>query len=292
MPDVFITKIIYVESKPQDIAQPPQRYIDFHQDLQQLHGHSLDHNSYRKGGKLSYVDLAKDVMDEFCQQGVLNAIDMIVPAYWSDEYDSSYVNCGPYLSEQYQINCDMFDIFEQGTLATFTALSILQKYLTTTDYRRGLMLALEQTTHAIAVEKSSILPTRNGGYAIELTTEKPHHFAGLMLLHAATFSVEDYIAKWNAIVSTYITFPASICLCIRAGSTLSQCNLPAVPGLSISVDYYDSEPSLLGMLDELNRQNNQIIQQKLPSSTRYFLIVDEDVTTAAGDAGMLLLQVS
>ena len=295
----------YVSVAEKEIFKPEKSYIDFYQDLYKLYGSRLDDETCDQGGKLSYVNLCDAVLNQYIKRHDLNEVDILVPTYWSHEYNAIHTNCGPYIQETFDVDCDMFDIYEQGSISTFTSINILSQYLHNSSYHQGLMIALEQTTHPRSLIDHTILPTRNAACTVRLQVLTDAQISEIestsliQLIYATTFdSSRLYLEKRTALdyvlslITDYVDDFSKLTLVLRKNTTLwKQTKMSKYVDHNIltkcKFEHYSPDPSMLTLLEYLssiyaNHKNNE------NSGTRYVVIVDEDIISF--EVGVLILR--
>ena len=293
---------------------PRERFIRYYKDLHKMNDHTISDQSFLQGGGYRFSELGGAMLDDFQKHSHLTDLDLLIPAYWSHEFDPNYSNCGPYLKDMYQLTCDMFDVYEQGTLAPFVALHVMKKYLASNQYSKALLLGLQQTTLPRNVLDYDVVPVKNGAsglilQALQADSMQIKNQNRLELIECSVLGAARSYLKGESILNRVIAeisnlIPANehVCIATSKGShfwkMMNFClNLDSSKGSRLVNDCFDlsrirfehfpSDPSMLNIFRYLNRKLSLISlsSEDLPA---YLVVVDEDVESL--NTAVLLLR--
>jgi hypothetical protein len=164
MGTVYINDIHYISMPQREVKTPRERYVTYFEDLYKSYGKILSPETFKQGGQYTFAELGETVLDDKLDDEWMKDVDLLLPTYWSYEFDPEYSSCGPFFQEKYALKGQLFDVSEQGTLAGLTGLHIMQRYLCNgSHYHKGILLALEQTTIPRYIPDQDIVPQRNAG---------------------------------------------------------------------------------------------------------------------------------
>jgi hypothetical protein len=300
MPSVYITRIDSIEISDSEVVSPRDRFVDYYNDLYRLYKNELTEGTFKEGGQHSFSQLGSQLLD-ICQKNInLKTLDVLVPVYWSCEFDPDYSSCGTYLHNKYQLDCDLFDIFDQGTLASYTGVHILQQYLLCGKYNKGMLIALEQTTIPRNVNDHDVIPTRNGACALMMQSiddvkRLDSTYPILKVIDSIIFdSSQLYLTMKTSLdvvlesLSQYGISQNKTCIATRKNSSVwKRLRIQANQNNSdfASFAHYSSECSMLSTLIFLH----ELLLQVEYSYFKYLLLVDEDVESL--NVGILLLEI-
>lgn len=295
---VYITDIVNVTMPSFTTREPRERFINYYADLHRLYQSQLDHETFHQGSQFSFAEIGEKIFEIIFNKHTVLEVDILILAHWAHEFDPEYSNCVPYLAEKFQLNCDFFDVHDQGVVASFTGLHILQHYLCN---QNGILLLMEQTTVPRRVEEYPALPTTNGGSAFLL--QSVSEISQLKLTNNIGFRVIDSIifdssrlhlskkTNWDFIQDLILQKSLNnktINIVIRKNSlTWRQIQSNHV---NMNFEFYTfshitPEPSILSISDYLYK----ILNKKIESKTNYLFIIDEDVETL--NVGALFLEI-
>ena len=168
---VFLNHIDWVTLPNQGNKIPRERYQQYVEDLYRIYPGKASPESYVEGGQYTYVELGQALFDAKFESPTLKNLDTLIVAHWSQEFDPDYAACGPYFLHHYQLNADVFDVCDQGSLAPFTALKILMQYQYAGKSETGMVLCLEQTTVPRDKNAGDLIPSENGALALSVSVQ-------------------------------------------------------------------------------------------------------------------------
>lgn len=160
--------------------KPRDRYVQYVRDLYNLYPGAVSEESFLEGSQLTYAELGDHLFEKSFDKAALQALDLMIVAHWSQEFDPDYASCGPYFLNRYEMSSDIFDVCDQGSLAPFMALHLMQRYQASGESNNGMVLCLEQTTVPRDKTAGDIIPTQSGAVALSLNTEKSHGAYGII----------------------------------------------------------------------------------------------------------------
>lgn len=176
---------------------PRDRYIEYFNDLYNLYKGDVSPETFMEGSQYTYAELGDALFQNKVGLDQLQALDGIIVAHWSQEFDPDYASCGPYFLNKYQLKADIFDICDQGTIAGFTALKIMMHYHQSDSFKEGMVLCLEQTTIPRDKKYADIIPQESG--ALALFTSKVKTENSIKLLNIDIIPENELIDNFNII---------------------------------------------------------------------------------------------
>lgn len=164
--EIGISNILYQPYLSAGAKEPRARFVQYYQDLYKHLGSQLDESIFREGSQASYSALGHLVLAECHEKKLLQGLDLLVAAYWAYEFDPDHASCGAYLCHQYQLDCKLFDVCEQGTLSPFTAIKLIKAFMQTNHLDSAMMLLMEQTTIPRNKFDGDVIPAASGAAAV------------------------------------------------------------------------------------------------------------------------------
>ncbi|PHM39077.1 hypothetical protein Xmau_02981 [Xenorhabdus mauleonii] len=151
---------------------PRNRFTTYQKDLHRIAQDVLTESTLFEGDQYSYTELGDAVLEGIENPSDLDDVDMAIFCYWTPEFDPDYSAFGPYFMDRYQINGHSFDICDNGSLASSTALTIAGSYLKNGSVRKILLLGMEQNTIPRNLAQGFHVPSRSCSVAALLTADK------------------------------------------------------------------------------------------------------------------------
>lgn len=262
--------------------QPRERYITYQRDLHAISSEALDEDTLLDGDQYSYTELGDAVLAPIADMGKLKEVDLVVYAYWTPEFDPDYSAFGPYFLERYSIDGKSFDVCDNGSLASATALHVVQRYVKSDPLLRNvLVLGMEQTTIPRCRAAGIPIPARSSACAAILSSEggssSSHIVASGQVSELDSYGGLDPRATIETILAHAHVDASEVCLFLqRAGSFHKRLRYlidRAREKPSFDVRFLDVTASALHTLACLARLGSPGV----PTTRRYTLIVDEDV---------------
>ena len=149
---------------------PRGRYTQYLSDLYKIYPGSISADTLLDGDQATYAELGDNLFKEHKLEDKLKNIDTIVVAHWSQEFDPDYASCGPYFLHKYNLNSDIFDVCDNGTLAPIMGLKILKQYIEANASNNAMLLCLEQTTIPRDKSNNDIIPVESGALALTMSS--------------------------------------------------------------------------------------------------------------------------
>lgn len=288
MSDLYITGIQYVDMPSAECKVPRDRFVNYYNNLYNLYKKTVSPETFLQGGQYSFAELGQTVLDICQQNGWLNNLDLLMSAHWAYDFDPDYSSCGSYFCHHYQLNCDLLEVCGQGTLASFTALHLLQKC----PVKKSIVLVLEQTTTPRNLNDRAVIPTRNGGCALLLQHQLPvNQKAAFKLIDSIVFDTAELhlSAKTNIdivmdILSKKSLLKENIHIITRKNSVIwKQIRMKINQGdpclSALHFKHFSPDPSLLTTM--------RFLSDFKSDQSSYIVIIDEDVESL--NCGVLIL---
>lgn len=181
----YLTTIHYLDLPDRERRSPRERYQKYTDDLYVLHGKEVSRETFHEGGQYMYTELGDALFETEKLKPLINQLDLIILAHWSQEFDPDYAVCMPYFLDRHHINADTFDVNDVGTLAPLLAIKLITQYQQNPVYKNGLVLCLEQSTIPRRKEDGDIIPQKNGALGLFISKEAtnkswPIFFSGIL----------------------------------------------------------------------------------------------------------------
>lgn len=278
---VGINKIEYVLLPEGSKKIPRDRYVQYMNDLYKLYPGKLSEETFMEGSQMTYGELGDVLLSQDSVREELNKIDTMGIAHWSQEFDPDYASCGAYFLHQYQLNSEIFDVCDQGTIASYTALKLLAQKLQTGRSHNCMLLCLEQTTVPRDKSSEDILPDVSGALAIVMSSVKngtQFQLKKIGIIPEA-IAIENIRAVekriWDDVESNGFDYLSSI-IVIRKGSAIARsikhhALKNSSPVNEAMLDYMSPKAGLLHAFIKLN----DLSKHKFDKN--WILLIDEDV---------------
>lgn len=260
---------------------PRDRYVTYQRDLHAISSEALDEETLLEGDQYSYTDLGDAVLTSMADARMLENIDMVVYAYWTPEFDPDYSAFGPYFLERHDMKGKSFDVCDNGSLASATALHVVCRYAQNDpSLRNVLVLGMEQTTIPRSRSSGIPIPARSSACAVVLSRDEVAGSA--CIIASGQLSESDAFSgvnPWTMIASVLDGAgvpPANVSLLTqRVGAFHKRLRFLIdssrdKPG--INIQFLGSTPSALHTLSAL-----ALLDHNNTDSRQYLLVVDEDV---------------
>ncbi|HCT7987729.1 TPA: hypothetical protein OT855_004661 [Serratia liquefaciens] len=151
---------------------PRDRFTIYQKDLHRIAQDVLSESTLLEGDQYSYTELGDAVLRGVEDSSALDGVDLAMFCYWTPEFDPDYSAFGPYFMDRYKISGHSFDICDNGSLASATALIVADSYLKNGSAKKILLLGLEQNTIPRNLAQGFPVPSRSCAIAALLTAEK------------------------------------------------------------------------------------------------------------------------
>lgn len=166
--DIVIDSINYKPCAKNGIKEPRPRFIQYYKDLYSHLGSEIEEAVFKEGSQATYSELGEAILTECNQSSILSDLDLMVVAYWAYEFDPDHASCGAYLCEKFNLDCKMFDVCEQGSIAPFTAIKIINSFIKNAQINKAVLLILEQTTIPRNKNDFDLVPSEAGAVSLIL----------------------------------------------------------------------------------------------------------------------------
>jgi len=167
---MFLEASYYCEPSAKEMI-PRERFVRYYRDLHARYHLSLDEKTFSSGSPYKFSDLGYNVFDPCAKDNNLKHIDLMVGAYWAHEYDPDFASCGPHFSYKYGFDCNMFDVLDQGSLCTFTAIHLISRYFENNSATKALCFAFDQTVIPRSSIDSIPVPTKTAAGLVVLNKD-------------------------------------------------------------------------------------------------------------------------
>ncbi|CAI1180614.1 hypothetical protein [Serratia marcescens] len=169
----YINQVFYKVMDRRELRRMPRdRFTIYQKDLHRIAQDVLTESTLLEGDQYSYTELGDAVLQDVEKGQALDGVDMAMFCYWTPEFDPDYSAFGPYFMDRYKINGHSFDICDNGSLASATALNVAGSYLKNGSVQKILLLGMEQNTIPRNIEQGFPVPSRSCSVAALLTAEK------------------------------------------------------------------------------------------------------------------------
>lgn len=172
--------------------EPRQRYVEYRDDLHRLAGQRLDPRSVRRGDQYTRAELAGALLDH-ADPAVLSGVDVLVTSGWTDEFDPDFSALGPHLHHRLGLTGESYDVVDRGSISPLLALMVMRDHLAAGPGNgTGLLVAVEQSTVAQAIDAHFPGPRRSGAGLLRATWHREH--AGPELLGVRILGETEVLA--------------------------------------------------------------------------------------------------
>ena len=154
--------------------QPRDRYVTYFEDLYRISDKTLSTETFVLGDQYSYTDIIDEVLAEGLPFDECRSVSDVVFSYWTPEWDPSYSAFGTYFLWKSELDAEIFDVCDVGSIATTTALHLLFNMDDTDDVTTKVVVGLEQTSVPRNLAEHNIMPTRSSGSALFVSNGNDH----------------------------------------------------------------------------------------------------------------------
>lgn len=170
---LYINQVFYKVLAKRELRRVPrERYTVYQKDLHRIAQDELTESTLLEGDQYSYTELGDAVLGTIEGNTALADVDLAIFCYWTPEFDPDYSAFGPYFMDRYKIHGHSFDICDNGSLASATALTIADSYLQNGSAHKILLLGFEQNTIPRNLAHGLPVPERSCAIATLLTAER------------------------------------------------------------------------------------------------------------------------
>jgi len=171
MPNLYLEKIFYESLPDLPRRSPRERFVKYYSDLHATENLAVaESESFMQGGQYSFAQLGDKMLQKLQTEKLLEQLNLFVLTHWSHEFDPD-VACGAYFCERYKLPSVSFDVIDQGILAPFSAIKVIQAYLQHENYSRALLLTIDQTTIPKVKEQKAVYPSLTSCAALLFSKE-------------------------------------------------------------------------------------------------------------------------
>lgn len=182
---MYINYCDYLPLVQRELGKTPRdRYITYFQDLYRISDKTLSAESFRMGDQYSYTDIIEAVLETELPFSEFPAVSDVVFSYWTPEWDPEHSAFAPYFLWKAQLDAEIFDVCDVGSIATTTALHILSNTDSLEDQRIKVLVGMEQTSIPRNLSDCNLVPERSSGSVM---------FISNACTHKALFKVEDSV---------------------------------------------------------------------------------------------------
>jgi hypothetical protein len=167
----YLTAIHYIDLPERERKIHRERFQKYNDDLYTLFGKEVSQETFHEGGQYMYTELGDALLEMDVMKPLIQEVDLIIMAHWSQEYDPDYAVCVPYFLDRHSINADTFDVCDFGTVAPFLAIKLMLQYQKNQVHKNGMVLCLEQSTVPRRKEDGDIIPQKNGALGLFISQQ-------------------------------------------------------------------------------------------------------------------------
>ncbi len=289
---IAIQHIYCADWQRQHLRTPRDRYKQYFQDLYAIYPGEVTDETFAEGDQLTYAELGDHLFQHASLKKELPSIDLIIVAHWSQEFDPDYASCGPYFLHKYDLQTDIFDVCDNGTLATFIGLKVLNSYINAGNSQKVMLLCLEQTTVPRDKRSGDVIPAQSGAVAVILN--KHINDAHYVIKATEIITEVNVLANLNKIdryviqqIADLILNSSTLLIVTRKSTAFWKVidYLLLTDHCVFERDQFDFIEPMPGCLSALKKMDDIIHSD---SEHSHVLIVDEDVESMT--LGLLLLE--
>jgi hypothetical protein len=284
----------YQFAERQDI-EVRERFKQYYRDLHDRYNEPLDETTFANGSGYKFNELGYPIFDYCLKHGYLKKIDLMIASYWAHEFDPDHASCGPHFAHKYDFDCNMFDVLDQGSICTLTALNLIKKYQDNNASQNALCFALDQNSIPCAANGCFPMPTKNVAAAAMLSKQQTDN-SFIKILDIKLWSEQkicdlryDILADLlKTLEEKNLSLTDCIICCKRNTAVYRAIELYKYQHLDIKdkLQFYFQQldcacSDSLYLIDQLN-------QKAWQPKEKYVLILEEDVESLA--CGLLMLE--
>lgn len=291
---MYISAAYHFEPKANINRTPRERYFDYYRDLHARYKVPLDESTFYGESQYKFTELGYPLFEQAKEEGNLEGLDLMVATYWAHEFDPDLAACGPHFAYKYGFDCNMFDVLDQGSISSVTALKIISSYMQSAGVNKALLFSLDQSGIPLIEAATISKPSRSCGAALVL--QKTDASSNLFIKDIKILTEQQCLEKQLDIIpyllemiEGYGISYKDLSLCIKRDAATSKV-------MSLFENKYDrfiDEITLInrklqkGCTDVLEFMAN-IATAKRTISSKYMLVIEEDVESLT--TGVLLLE--
>jgi hypothetical protein len=292
----YITNTWIIHLPNKNSGSPRNRYQQYVKDLYlQYHDlYQVSESTFTEGGQYNYHEISQLLIEKINQEKTITNCDLLTFSYWYGEYDPDIASVGPQLIHQFNLNCDYFDVCDQGTIASLSLLKTINQLQKKNTSNKTVLLGLEQTTVPRDLNLYELVPQTNGGAALWIESFNDNTNSAGFKIEEIQFYKEPktFLYGFNAheqitsLIKNFSIAKSDLLVCFAKDSfvyksykffTDSNNSLPKFKEL-----FYDYRHGILPFFECLNKL--EVIKLSLP---KYILIFLEDAESI--EIGLILL---
>jgi len=182
---MYINYCQYFPLEKRSLRQEPrERYTTYFKDLYRISDKDLSQETFLAGDQYSYANIIDTVLGGGLPFATYPDISDVAFSYWTPEWDPEYSAFATYFLWKSDLNAEIIDVCDVGSIATTTALHILFNTDSLEDSRTKILVGMEQSSVPRYLPDNNIMPVSSSGSAL---------FVSQANSHGAIFKLEDSI---------------------------------------------------------------------------------------------------
>lgn len=215
---MFLQAAYYFEPKPQEPKVPRDRFFQYYRDMHARYQLPLDEATFLQGEQHQFSELGYPIFDQCNREGHLTNLDLMVGAYWAHEFDPEFASSGPHFAHHYGFSCDMFDVLDQGSICSITALKLIDCYFKNNSFEKALLFAFDQSGIPLIEQGTIPKPSKASSAALILSKQE----AGLQIRYTDIWLEKDildlkfdFIARLEELLRQYQVNLNDLTVCVK-----------------------------------------------------------------------------
>ncbi|WP_241823981.1 hypothetical protein [Enterovibrio norvegicus] len=179
--------------------EPRDRYTTYFKDLYRISDKDLSHETFLAGDQYSYTNIIDSVLDGNLPFAAYPEISDVAFSYWTPEWDPEYSAFATYFLWKSDVDAEIIDVCDVGSIATTTALHILFNTDSLEDPRTKILVGMEQNSVPRYLPDNNMMPTHSSGSA--LFVSQANSEGALFKLEDSLFLNENKIYSSNFVLA-------------------------------------------------------------------------------------------
>lgn len=145
---------------------PRDRYVTYFKDLHRISDKPLSEETFLMGDQYSYTNIIDNMLDKGLPFEQFPDVSDVTFSYWTPEWDPDYSAFSTYFLWKSDLDSEILDVCDVGSIATTTALHILFNTDSKSDVRKKILVGMEQTSVPRFLPDNNLMPNNSSGSAL------------------------------------------------------------------------------------------------------------------------------
>ncbi len=164
---MYINYCQYFPLEKRSLRQEPRdRYTTYFKDLYRISDKDLSQETFLTGDQYSYTNIIDTVLESDLPFAAYPDISDVAFSYWTPEWDPEYSAFATYFLWKSDLEAEIIDVCDVGSIATTTALHILFNTDSLDDSRTKILVGMEQNAVPRYLPDHNIMPVSSSGSAL------------------------------------------------------------------------------------------------------------------------------